>query len=554
MVKDRFLKAMDQMLTRWKKVKEKRIIVNSEINFSPQAIFISLKHCDFINITGEDGGLTSDPKSSYRLDVSTRVTVAVGDSPDDPKGNGLGISSSHAFVSPENIKALKNVLDKLIDGAFKESLAEYFGHHSVVSELDIANTRFMKLSNESESPVEYFEKEKEFQVNIQKLSEIIEKATQTLHAQKEIEESDIVLSFSRENRRFAAWEKTVQGETKKHIFTSQTLGHIVFSASVRDAGGRLVEYSKRIVTGVDLETLSQEEKIMKATYELIEMIKQRSNCQVHKSGRYKTVLDSHAVGTLLHEAGMAHLLSGRYIDEEGATTFKDNIGERILPNFITIYDDPTIPNGSGSFKYDEEGVEAQRTVIVEKGVLINLLHDRISAGRRRTRSNGKARAEGSKTPEPRTSNLIVESSISYPKEKIIQMMLEDCKKDGDEYGLLIEGGGGEVNVESGEFRLFPNTVWRIYTDGRREPVSSALFIPLEALQALNSIKAVSNEKEIVYGVCGAESGYVPVQEICPAAYVGEIPVHSASDDPPRRRLLPKIKEEDDSADFEENDN
>lgn len=185
---------------------------------------------------------------------------------------------------------------------------------------------------------------------------------------------------------------------------------------------------------------------------------------------------------------------------------------------------------------------AQRTLIVKNGVLITFLHDRISAGREGIKSNGKSRSEKTQEPEPRITNLIEEipKSKSYSEKELIKMMRGDLKRDGEEYGLLIKGGGGDVDPETGEYRQYPNTAFRIYADGRMEPVSS-FIIYQEPHQSFKNTVALGREQEVYHGFCGAESGEIPVQEVCPAAYVKSVEVHPIGGKIPRERLLKKLK-------------
>jgi len=237
--------------------------------------------------------------------------------------------------------------------------------------------------------------------------------------------------------------------------------------------------------------------------------------------------------------------------EREATTFAQKIGKKILPDSITIWDDPTLPDGYGSFKFDEEGVPAQKTLLVKNGILMTFLHDRISAGREGIKSNGKSRSDETKEPEPRIANLVMKSSKSYSTDELIEMMIEDLKKNGEEYGLLVDGGGGDVYVETPEHREYPLAIYRIYPDGRKEPVTS-VNIYQEAHESLKNIVAVGKKREVFYGFCGAESGFIPIQMECPAAYVKSVNVETIGGKIPRERLLGKLEpDEEEEEDYEE---
>jgi len=542
-MKDKFLVAMNQMLDRWKDVEEKRAIGDKEATLLPRLISLTLKHEDYVIITTVDGGLTSSPTACFHQDASLRVRTAIGDD------NGVGIDTHHAFAPSQSIDGLKQKMDKMLDKSYKEALADYFGHHRTISRCQ-GRWLFKKLS--LEKPVSYKEKEKQFNLDTERLSLWIEQAAKLLQNLKEVETSEVESELRRENRRLVRFERVDGKELRSNIFTSQLWGEVKFAVKMRDASGRLIPYTGRLAS-VNFKDFTRE-NILAAAERLAKTVKEMTGAKVQESDSYRAVLLPRALGVRLHEAFVGHKLSGKYIYERKATTFTpEKIGKKILPLFITIWDDPTLLGGFGSYKFDEEGVLAQKTLIVENGVLKTFLHDRVSAGREGIKSNGKSRSEKTREPEPRVTNLIVESSKSYSIDELIKMMTEDLKKNGEEYGLLIEGGGGDVYVETPEHREYPLTIYRIYTDGRREPVTS-VNIYQEAYESLKNIVAVGKKKEVSYGFCGAESGDIPIQMVCPAAYVKGVEVETIGGEIPRERLLEKLElEEGDYYDDKDDD-
>lgn len=541
-MKDKFFVAMNKMLDRWKKVGEERTICGKKVRFLPRLISITLKHIDSVDITAEDGGLTTSPNTCFKQKASIRVRVAIGDS------NGVGIDTLRAAVPSQSIDGLKQKMEERLDDGYKEALAEYFEHHEDISRHQ-GPWIFKKLS--SEEPVDYKEREKEFNLDTKKLSLWIEEASKLLQSLKEVEASDIDAEFWRENRRFARFERYSRKYLRSNIFTSQVWGSIKFRVNMRDANGRLVDYGERLAS-VHLKDFTKE-NILDTAKKLAKVVKEMAGAKVQRSGCFKMIFDSKANGVGIHEGGPGHLFSGKYIYELEATTYtKENIGQKVFPDFITLWDDPTLAGGFGSYKFDEEGVPAQRTLIVENGILKTFLHDRISAGREGIKSNGKARAYKTRKSEPRITNLIEEASKFYSMEGLVKKMRRDLKRDGEEYGLLIKGGGGDVYPETGEYRRYPNTAYRIYADGRMEPVSS-FIIYQEPHQSFKNTVALGKEQEICYGFCGAESGLIPVQETCPSAYVKSVEVHTLGEKIPRERLLKKLELEEKKDYYDEDD-
>ncbi len=542
-MKDKILLAMNQMLDRWKRVKEKRSICDQIITLFPRMITMTLKHIDEVRIIADDGGLTTSPENSLSPKAGFRVRVAIGGS------EGVGIDSLEGYVPPRDLYGLRQIMDDMLDKGWKQALSQYFEHHEQIS-LYERKRIFEKLS--LEDPVNYRELEKNFNPNIEKLSLWIEQASKFLQNLKEVESSEIFGEFWRENRRFVRLEQIDGKELRSSIFTSQVWGTVKFEVQMRDAKGRLVQFGKRLVR-VNLQDFTKD-SILTSAKKLSQVVKEMSQAKVQESGCFKVIFDPKSFGVLLHEGGAAHLLSARYIYGEESTTFRSHVGKRVFPSFLILWDDSTISDGFGSFKFDEDGVPAQKTLLVKNGVLKTFLHDRISAGRGGLKSNGKARSEKIREPEPRISNLVVETTKSYPAystEDLIQMMIKDLKQDGQEYGLFIRGGGGDVDTETGEYRMYPNTAYRIYTDGHREPVTS-FFICQEAHQSLQNIVALGKEKEVCYGFCGAESGLVPVQEVSRMAYVKSVETPALGGKIPRKRLLKKL-DPDEYEDFDEDD-
>lgn len=198
------------------------------------------------------------------------------------------------------------------------------------------------------------------------------------------------------------------------------------------------------------------------------------------------------------------------------------------PGFLSLYDDPTLPGYDGSYRYDDEGVPAQRVVLVENGILKNYLHSRETAGKfghklgKPMKSNGHARADNRGQPTPRMSNIVVKSENERSMEELKEMMLKECREKGKEYGLMLLGtSGGFVVPELSFFHTFPKKIIRLYTDGREERVKG-IYLVSTPYQMLDNIVATSDHYDTFQGTCGAESGWIPSTEIAPEAYIKSV--------------------------------
>lgn len=252
------------------------------------------------------------------------------------------------------------------------------------------------------------------------------------------------------------------------------------------------------------------------------------------SGIYPLIFDHSATATLFHEAIAGHMLSGRYIVEENSTIFKGKLGKCVVTDTsmsilkkIQIWDCPQDASMLAHYKYDMEGIPALDTLLIDKGVVKNYLHDRNSAARMKKNSNGHALAEGfqqdaltslfleseARLPEPRVSNLKVLSD-----SKVTFKDLEEIFFQKYGYYILVKSYAGQVDVSTGTFELKVECLEKVYADGRREYFHGGVFSS-NLTDFISAVKEVSNEYGMTGGYCGSSSGSVPTQEYTPAMSV-----------------------------------
>jgi predicted Zn-dependent protease len=195
--------------------------------------------------------------------------------------------------------------------------------------------------------------------------------------------------------------------------------------------------------------------------------------------------------------------------------------------------DPTLKKvGStelaGHYVYDDEGVKGRRTTVVDHGILRTFLVDRAPV-RGFPRSNGHGRAEPGYVPVSRQSNLVVESSRSVSLDRLMDMLRDEARKQNKPFGLLfenIEGGFTTTGRESANaFNVLPNVVYKIYTDESKPPqLVRGVNLIGTPLTAFSKITATGDKTDVFNGVCGAESGGVPVSASSPPLLVSEVEV------------------------------
>ncbi len=258
------------------------------------------------------------------------------------------------------------------------------------------------------------------------------------------------------------------------------------------------------------------------------------------------IIKSGASGVFFHEA-LGHRLEGhRTRRESEGHTFKQKMNQRIIPDFLDVYDDPTATHAAGTelyghYAYDDEGVAAQRTSLVENGVLTGFLMCRTPIKDIKT-SNGHGRSDMWSEPVSRMGSLFVSTDAPVSYDSLRALLLAECRKEGKDYGLIFEDiAAGETNTSSygvQTLRVRPRVVKKVYVaDGREELVRGVELIGTP-LAVLESIQSAGNDPGVFNGVCGAESGWVPVSAIAPSVLVGEVEVQRMDRNLKRGPILP----------------
>ncbi len=258
------------------------------------------------------------------------------------------------------------------------------------------------------------------------------------------------------------------------------------------------------------------------------------------------ILSGRASAVFFHEV-LGHRLEGQRQrgDEEGQT-FTKMLGKPILPAFISVADDPTMATFqgtwlSGHYEYDDEGQAARRVDLIQNGVLETFLMSRQPIASV-AHSNGHGRAETGHMPTGRQGNLIVTSSKTVPEAQLRAMLIAEAKKQGKPYGLYFEdiSSGFAVTTRRSPqaFQVIPLVVYRVYVDGRPDELVRGVSIVGTPQAALNSILATGDKQEVFNGICGAESGSIPVSAVAPAMLVSEIETQRQAQGTTRPPILP----------------
>jgi TldD protein len=215
-------------------------------------------------------------------------------------------------------------------------------------------------------------------------------------------------------------------------------------------------------------------------------------------GMMPVILGNGFGGVIFHEA-CGHPLETEAV-RKNASPFVGKVGQQIAQPVLTAIDDGTIEHGWGSFNIDDEGLPAQRTVLIENGVLKTFLADRIGAAQVDIPRTGSGRRESYKfAPVSRMRNTYIDRGPHTVEEMIASV----------DYGLYAKKmGGGSVNPATGEFNFAVQEGYVIRHGAIAEPVRGATLIG-KGHEVLPRISMVGDDLELAAGMCGASSGWVP---------------------------------------------
>ena len=219
------------------------------------------------------------------------------------------------------------------------------------------------------------------------------------------------------------------------------------------------------------------------------------------AGEMDVVLGPGWNGVLLHEA-VGHGLEGDF-NRKGLSAFSGRIGDRVAAPGVTVIDDGTEPGRRGSLTVDDEGTPTERTVLIEDGILVGYMHDRLSARMFGVPATGNARRQSyAHMPMPRMTNTAMLGGTSNQAE-----MIASTKR-----GLYCANfGGGQVDITNGKF-VFQCTEAYLIEDGKlTAPVKGATLIG-DGPTALTQVTMIGDDfaYDPGVGVCGKAGQGVPV--------------------------------------------
>ncbi len=491
---------------------------------------------DQIFIAGAYGALLSDTAVKRRsVDVTMRVGSAdLDNTHGQSRASGM---TSGSLPLQEDPDATARILWELTDREYKRAAPAY---------LNVKTNKAVQAEEEDKSPdfsseapsVHLGEKlapatfdKKAWEDEVRRVSGAFRKYADVYYA-------TVILQVGASNARMVSSEGS-------EIETPSATARLVMEAQTRAEDGmdllRVETFQAPTAAG-----LPSEAELMAKTEKMAADLKALRSAPVAEPYDGPALLSGRAAAVFFHEV-LGHRLEGhRQRDEEEGQTFTKKVGQEVLPKFLTVVDDPTLVeiNGvklAGTYQYDNEGTPAQRVVVIQDGVLKNFLMSRMPI-KGFDKSNGHGRNQPGLMPTGRQGNLIVTSNQTVPEANLRQMLIDDIKKQGKPYGLYFDDiqGGFTLTTRSlpQAFQVLPVIVYKVYADGRPDELVRGVDIVGTPLAALTRITATGDKEQVFNGVCGAESGSVPVSAVAPAMLFSEMEVQKRAHGRERPPVLP----------------
>lgn len=313
----------------------------------------------------------------------------------------------------------------------------------------------------------------------------LQEASGLYKSDPQVQSLNASLRFSVTNRYFVSSEGSV-------IRTADSFYQVFIGGYTQAADGMRLDRSHGYQVR-QMKDLPAKAEVLSRTHELLTSLKQLREAPVSEEEyRGPVLLSADAAAGVMSELVGPNLLGNRPMLGQNARTTGDwanNYKSRVLPDFLSVADDPTLTNFEGHallghYDVDDEGVKASRVSLIEKGQLENYL-----LGREPIRdfpdSNGHGRASVTGPPTSSLGNLIVQSSDALSIDELKKKLIETCKQRNLPYGYFVGTLGP---------RLTPRLLYRVsIKDGHEELVRGAVFGDLDTRALRNDIVAAGKE-------------------------------------------------------------
>jgi TldD protein len=491
----------------------------------PKPYFISYEVSDAENVSmsAEFGALVDDSAARHRTaDVQVRLGSGAEDNTHGALERSLWYATNRGYG-----KALDSLLQVKTEQqvrAKEEDASPDFSSEKPVDAIVPVNPKFAPtaplLTNKTE-----------WEGRLRELSGLFKQFPDVFY-------NDVGLQASNETDYFVSSEGT-------RVSTPNHVARLVIVGRTRAADGMDL-YRVETFESDQLGRLPDQKTLIAKTMEMGKNLEALRVAPVTEPFDGPAILSGRATAVFFHEV-LGHRLEGQRQrgDEEGQT-FTKMLDKPIMPTFMSVYDDPTLKEFdgeslSGHYVYDDEGQPARRVDLVKDGVLETFLMSRLPIASF-SNSNGHGRAETGHMPTGRQGNLIVTSSKSVSDAELREMLKAEAKRQGKAYGLYFEdisSGFAVTNRRSPQaFSVVPLVVYRVYVDGRPDELVRGVSIVGTPQTALKDIVATGDKPDVFNGICGAESGSIPVSAVAPAMLLSKIETQRQAQGTARPPIVP----------------
>lgn len=504
----------------------------------PPGYFISYTTTDLhaSEVSGSNGALLSSGETRDRvLEVQTRVGSYQLDSTHKIEGREPAWSSPGTEVTlDDDISLLRREIWRETDRQYRAAVQAYIGVQTS-NEVQARSAEQTAPDFSHEEPHVSISSPLDFQLDRTPWEERVRKYTAAFSASPSVINSIATFTASSANQYF------VNSDGSRITFGQIRYRLELFVQGKAPDGMDLQRYAN--FDWVDPAKAPSDETVVDQVRILTAQIVALQKAPLVEPFAGPTLLTGRAAAVFFHEV-LGHRLEGfRQKDVSEGQTFTSKINQQILPDFITVRDDPTTRDVNGQvllgyYPFDDEGVPSQNVVLVDHGILKNFLMGR-SPLVDFPHSNGHGRRQLGFQPIARMGNTIVESNKTMSDAALRKLFIDEIRKQGKPFGLLIDDIAGGFTftgrAQPQAFQVQPLIVYKVYPDGRPDEMVRGVNIVGTPLISITKIIATGDTPEVFNGYCGAESGSVPVSAVAPEILISEMEVskkETSTDMPP----------------------
>ena len=504
----------------------------------PYFLSYEITETHLIRVGASFGALSyNNERRNRMLDIDLRVGDYALDNTHPVRGSLTNWSDRFSRINipiEDDVDAVRSVLWYHTDRKYKRALEQFT---TVKTNVQVKVEEEDQSDDFSREPVEQYVEEPAFlAVPRDEWVDRVKKYTAPFAKDGNIYDASASLLATVSTRRYVNSEGS-------EIQTSQVRYRLfIYAFTKADDGMELPRYES--FSAFSPEGLPGDDEVLAIVDRMIADLQALRDAPVVAPYEGPAILSGRASGVLFHEI-FGHRIEGhRQKREEEGQTFKKKVGERVLPESFSVIFDPTRKSIGGkdlvgAYAYDNQGVKARSVAVVENGIFRRFLMSR-SPIENFPNSNGHGRKQAGYAPVARQSNLVVETSEPLSRDRLKEMLIEQCRNEGKEFGLYFEDIQGGFTITGrtipNAFNVLPIMVYRIYADGREELVRGVDLIGTP-LTAFSRIAAADDRIGVFNGTCGAESGGVPVAAVSPGIFISQIEVQKKTKSQERRPIL-----------------